>query len=94
MNKKELVLALCRQYPSIPQPLVSDMADIIFKMITDAMAEGRRVEIRNFGTFFVGTIGRRLLHNPTTGEVMEVPARRLPRFKPGRELRHKVDTNF
>ena len=84
--------ALCRQCPGISQSLVSDMADIIFNMIAEAMAEGRRVEIRNFGTFFVGMVERRLLHNPATGEAMEVPARRLPRFKPGQELRRKVDT--
>lgn len=91
MRKRLFIKILREKFSDLPAPAVSRMADVIFETIAEALADGRRAEIRKFGTFFTADLPRRLLRSPATGEVLEVPARRLPRFRPSRSLRMKAD---
>lgn len=59
--------------------------------VHDALAAGQGVELRGFGAFRVQERAPRVARNPSTGEVVDVPARRVPVFRPARELRLAVD---
>ena len=91
MRKLLLVKLLHKKNPDIPLKTVSEMTDKIFDMIGDSIIDGHKVEIRHFGTFYSTQLGRRLLRNPVTGNMMEVAARRIPRFKANRLLRQKTN---
>ena len=70
-------------------------AELAVKMILDAMskslAEGQRIEIRGFGSFGLNYRPPRVGRNPKSGEKVQVPAKYVPHFKAGKELRERVD---
>ena len=91
MTKSELIMRLAERHPQ----LAAKDAEFAVKMILDAMTlsllEGQRIEIRGFGSF--GLIFRppRLGRNPKSGEKVQVPAKYVPHFKAGKELRERID---
>jgi integration host factor subunit beta len=91
MTKSELIARLAERFPQ----LVAKDADLSVKMILDAMSEalakGDRIEIRGFGSFSLNYRPPRLGRNPKTGAKVEVPAKYVPHFKAGKELRERVD---
>lgn len=91
MTKSELIARLAERFPQ----LVAKDADLSVKMILDAMSEalakGDRIEIRGFGSFSLNYRPPRLGRNPKTGAKVEVPAKHVPHFKAGKELRERVD---
>lgn len=91
MLKRTLIKKMGEKFPDMPPSTVASMTDKVFAMITATLSEGNRVEIRNFGSFFVRNINPRMLRNPRTGESVEVPAKQIPRFKAGQRLRDKVN---
>jgi integration host factor subunit beta len=66
---------------------------IIFQSITDSLSKGDKVELRGFGSFRVRERNARIGRNPKSGERVEVPAKKAPFFKAGKELREMVDVN-
>jgi integration host factor subunit beta len=64
---------------------------VILDALTDALARGDRIEIRGFGSFTLNYRPPRLGRNPKSGEKVQVPAKYVPHFKPGKELRERVD---
>ena len=64
---------------------------IILDRITEALVDDERIEIRGFGSFKLHERPPRTGRNPRTGEVVNIPAKRVPHFKPGKELRERVD---
>ena len=91
MTKSELIARLAERFPQ----LVAKDADFAVKMILDAMSEalvrGDRIEIRGFGSFALNYRPPRLCRNPKSGEKVDVPAKWVPHFKAGKELRERVD---
>ena len=91
MTKSELIAKLAARYPQ----LVAKDAELAVKMILDAMAkslaEGQRIEIRGFGSFGLNYRPPRTGRNPKSGEKVQVPAKYVPHFKAGKELRERVD---
>ncbi|MET0218484.1 MAG: integration host factor subunit beta [Burkholderiales bacterium] len=91
MTKSDLIARLAVRYPQ----LVAKDAELAVKMILDAMAkslaEGRRIEIRGFGSFGLNYRPPRTGRNPKSGEKVQVPAKHVPHFKAGKELRERVD---
>jgi integration host factor subunit beta len=91
MVRSELVELIARRFPQ----LSAQDADVSVKEITAAivstLVNGRRVEIRGFGSFGLNYRPPRLGRNPKTGEKIAVPAKWTPHFKPGKELRELVD---
>ena len=67
------------------------LVNTIFNSIIDALANGDKVEIRNFGSFRVKIRSARMGRNPRTGESVPVPKKRIPFFKPGKELKQLVE---
>ena len=91
MTKSELIARLAERFPQ----LVAKDADFAVKMILDAMTEalvrGDRIEIRGFGSFALNYRPPRVGRNPKSGEKVSVPAKWVPHFKAGKELRERVD---
>ena len=91
MTKSELIARLAERFPQ----LVAKDADFAVKMILDAMSEalvqGDRIEIRGFGSFALNYRPPRTGRNPKSGDRVSVPAKWVPHFKAGKELRERVD---
>lgn len=67
------------------------VVNLVFDMMTDALKKDDRVEIRGFGSFVNRSYGSYQGRNPKTGEVVQVPPKRVPFFKVGKELKEMVD---
>ncbi|OSZ63264.1 integration host factor subunit beta [Sphingomonas sp. IBVSS1] len=91
MIRSELVAIVAEQNPHLTVRDVEAIVTTIFDEITDALAEGRRVELRGFGAFSTRAREARTGRNPRTGTAVEVDAKRVPYFKPGKELREKLN---
>jgi integration host factor subunit beta len=91
MTKSELIAKLAAHFPQ----LGAADAEFAVKMILDAMAKslshGERIEIRGFGSFGLNYRPPRVGRNPKSGEKVQVPAKYVPHFKAGKELRERVD---
>lgn len=91
MIKSQLVQQIAEENPHLFQRDVERIVATIFEEITAALARGDRVELRGFGAFSVKERGARLGRNPRTGEPVPVPAKRVPFFKAGKELRERLN---
>jgi integration host factor subunit beta len=91
MTRSDLIARLAARFP----PLVLKDADLAVKMIldalTEALAKGDRIEIRGFGSFSLTHRPSRIGRNPRSGGQVNVPEKWVPHFKPGKELRDRVD---
>ena len=90
MTKSELVDMIADAHGQITRREAEIVVNTIFSAISDALAEGERVELRGFGSFSTKTRNPRIGRNPKTGDAVAVPAKVVPHFKPGKELRAKV----
>ena len=91
MIRSELLQALARENPELRAEDVERAVDIFFDEIADRLASGGRVELRGFGAFSTRERDSRLGRNPRTGEAVEVPQKRVPYFKPGKEMRLRLN---
>ncbi|MDD5181135.1 MAG: integration host factor subunit beta [Gallionellaceae bacterium] len=91
MTRSDLIDKLAERYPQ----LLSKDAELAVKVILDAMAgtltRGGRIEIRGFGSFSLNYRPPRTGRNPKSGDKVQVPAKHVPHFKAGKELRERVD---
>jgi len=90
MNKSDLITALAQKV-GITHKEASSITNIIFDSMTEALTQGDNIEIRGFGSFVVKEYHPYFGRNPKTGDKIEVPPKRLPFFKVGKELRERVD---
>jgi integration host factor subunit beta len=90
MNKADLVNALKNQNGFTRQQ-AEKIVDIFFNTMSEALANGERVEIRGFGSIFVKDYKSYTGRNPKTGEPVVVKPKRLPFFRCGKELKERVD---
>ncbi len=67
------------------------IVETIFEAVTGALKQGDKIEIRGFGSFRIRQRKPRTGRNPKTGAKVEVPAKRVPYFKPSKELRNMVN---
>ncbi|MBK4738095.1 integration host factor subunit beta [Noviherbaspirillum pedocola] len=91
MTKSELIARLAERYPQLVAKDADFVVKIILDAIADALAAGQRIEIRGFGSFAVNVRPPRTGRNPKSGEKVMVPEKWAPHFKPGKELRERVD---
>ena len=91
MTRSELIAQLAQANPHLRQPDVELIVSTIFDEITDALSRGDRVELRGFGAFSTKRRDPRTGRNPRTGSAVEVSAKAVPYFKPGKELRERVN---
>ena len=90
MNKLELIDAL-RKESNITKEDSARVVQIFFDSMSDALAEGDRVEIRGLCSFFVKEYDAYVGRNPKTGDPVDIKPKRLPFFKCGKELKERVD---
>lgn len=91
MIRSELVAIIAEQHPHLTIRDVETLVGTVFDAITSALADGRRVELRGFGAFSTRARNARTGRNPRTGEAVPVDAKRVPYFKPGKELRERLN---
>jgi len=91
MTKSELVEMIAEQQAGITRREAEVVINTIFSVIGDALAAGDHVELRGFGSFTTKARNARIGRNPKTGDAVSVPAKAIPHFKPGKELRERVD---
>lgn len=91
MIRSELVQALARQNPELRGDDIERIADVFFDEIAQRLAQGGRVELRGFGAFSTREREPRKGRNPRTGDAVEVAGKRVPFFKPGKEMRARLN---
>ena len=91
MIRSELLQAIGKDNPELRAEEVEQIVDIFFDEIATRLADGGRVELRGFGAFSTRQREARKGRNPRTGESVEVPAKRVPYFKPGKEMRRLLN---
>ena len=91
MTKSELIEQLTDEHGILNKKESEIVVNLIFGGISAALAQGDRVEIRGFGSFSVRDRDARAARNPKSGELVEIPSRKTPFFKTGKELRERVD---
>ena len=91
MIRSELLAALAKENPELRADEVERVVEVFFDEIAQRLAEGGRVELRGFGAFSTRARDARKGRNPRTGETVEVPGKRVPYFKPGKEIRQRLN---
>jgi integration host factor beta subunit len=91
MTKSGLIESVADKTPHLSKKDTEVVVNTIFDAMTDALRRGERIEIRGFGSFQVIVREARDGRNPKTGEMVNIPAKRTPFFKVGKELKEMVD---
>ena len=91
MIRSELLQKLAQDNPELRAQEVEQVVDIFFEEIAQRLAEGGRIELRGFGAFSTREREARTGRNPRTGEAVDVPAKRVPYFKPGKDMRRRLN---
>ncbi|MCK4298292.1 MAG: integration host factor subunit beta [Planctomycetes bacterium] len=89
MTKKDIV-KLISNHLGLPQVKTKQVVQMTFDAIIDALQEEGRIELRNFGVFEVRRRAARKARNPRTGTEVDVPAKNIVTFKPGKEMLGKI----
>ncbi len=91
MIRSELVKKLEAENPELRTEEVERIVDLFFNQIMQRLADGGRVELRGFGAFSTRERNPRKGRNPRTGDSVSVPPKRVPYFKPGKEVRERLN---
>jgi integration host factor subunit beta len=89
--RSELVEKLCDDHPDLTVKEIERVVTAFFDSVIDQLAAGGRVELRGFGAFSTREREARRGRNPRTGAAVEVDAKRVPYFKPGKEMRERLN---
>ena len=92
MTKSELIEELSGKQPHLAKKDIELAVKCILEQIIQALSEGDRIEIRGFGSFSLHFRPPRMGRNPKTGDSVALAPKYVPHFKPGRELKDRVDT--
>ncbi|MBL4828939.1 integration host factor subunit beta [Aliivibrio kagoshimensis] len=93
MTKSELIERLCSQQTHLSAKELEDAVKEILEQMATTLEGGDRIEIRGFGSFSLHYREPRLGRNPKTGDKVELDGKYVPHFKPGKELRERVNIN-
>lgn len=93
MIKSQLIANLAGKMTHLPEKQVTDGINRILELMSEALVAGKRIEIRGFGSFSLHYRPPRNAHNPKTGEKVVTKEKYSPHFKPGKELRERVDAS-
>ena len=91
MIRSELIQLVLRDHPGLSQGDVEQIVAVFFDRIVGQLRDGGRVELRGFGAFSTRAREARTGRNPRTGDAVEVDAKRVPYFKPGKEMRTRLN---
>ncbi|GMW05774.1 MAG: integration host factor subunit beta [Gammaproteobacteria bacterium] len=93
MTKSELIEILSRKQKHLPAKDVELAVKHLLELMSNALASGERIEIRGFGSFSLHYRPPRLGRNPKTGDAVALSGKYVPHFKPGKDLRDRVNQN-
>jgi len=93
MTKSELIELIAAKQSHLPAKDVELAVKQVLEIMSDALAQGQRIEIRGFGSFSINRRPPRVGRNPRSGEQVVIPEKLVPHFKPGKALREAVDAN-
>lgn len=91
MTKSELIELLARKQGHLAQKDVELAVKSLIEQMSHALSSGERIEIRGFGSFSLHYRPPRMGRNPKTGAAVALPGKYVPHFKPGKELRERVN---
>ncbi len=91
MTKSELIELISAKQSHLPAKDVELAVKQILEIMSDALAQGQRIEIRGFGSFSLHFRPPRQGRNPKTGETVALAGKYVPHFKPGKDLRERVN---
>jgi integration host factor subunit beta len=92
MTKSELIEQLAGKQPQLDYRDVELAVKELIDQLSTALSAGQRIEVRGFGSFSLHYRPPRVGRNPKTGDSVQVPDKHVPHFKPGKELRERVDS--
>jgi integration host factor subunit beta len=90
MTKAELVEDVA-EAAELTKKDAERLVEIVFESIIETLNQGEKIELRGFGSFRVRERGARRGRNPKTGDPVNIPAKRVPYFKPGKELKELIN---
>lgn len=90
MKKSDLVDAIASK-TNLQKSQAQTIVEDVFELIAEGLAKGEKIDLRGFGTFSVRAQKARTGRNPRTNEAIQIPARTVPGFKPGKELKDRVN---
>ena len=90
MTKAELVEEVARA-AELTKKDAERLVEIVFESVIETLNQGEKIELRGFGSFRVRARGARRGRNPKTGAPVDIPAKRVPYFKPGKELKELIN---
>ena len=91
MNKSELVLKILESEPTLYKKDANKIVNVFFDTISKAISNGERVELRGFGVFDVKQRQARIARNPKNGEAVAVPAKKVPFFRMGKNMKDRIN---
>ncbi|MBI5612792.1 MAG: integration host factor subunit beta [Gammaproteobacteria bacterium] len=91
MTKSELIASLSTKQPQLEYRDVELAVKELIEHMSAALAAGERIEVRGFGSFSLHYRPPRVGRNPKTGDTVRVPDKHVPHFKPGKELKERVN---
>ena len=91
MTKSELIDRMATNQQQLAQRDVELAVKTLLEQMSESLAGGQRIEIRGFGSFALHHRPPRIGRNPRTGEPVSLPGKYVPHFKPGKEMRQRVD---
>ena len=93
MTKSELIEVLAQKQSQISTKDVEYAVKVLLEQMMESLASGERIEIRGFGSFSLHYRAQRTGRNPRTGETVTLTPKHIPHFKPGKELRERVNNS-
>lgn len=94
MTKSELIERIAQRQDQLSAKDVELTVKLLLDYMSDVLAAGDRIEIRGFGSFSLHYREPRIGRNPKTGEAVELPGKYVPHFKPGKEMRDRVNQSL
>lgn len=94
MVRSELINRLAERFPQLAAKDAELSVQLILQALSNALSEKVRIEIRGFGSFSVNYRPPRRGRNPLSGQIVAVPAKYVPHFRPGKELRARVGSGL
>ncbi|MEM9172287.1 MAG: integration host factor subunit beta [Pseudomonadota bacterium] len=93
MTKSELIEVISRKQKHLPAKDVELAVKHLLELMSDSLSQGERIEIRGFGSFSLHFRPPRMGRNPKTGATVALSGKHVPHFKPGKDLRDRVNAS-
>jgi len=91
LNKSDLILKILESDSNLFKKDASKIVNVFFDTISEAISRGERVELRGFGVFDVKIREARIARNPKNGEAVAVPAKKVPFFRMGKDMKDRIN---